>query len=642
MKEYQWEYLYNAKPKLDLEKFTSDFGYKVLKRDPKGKAEEIEFRIYAGKNAPQIQITGEFSNWSTKKDDRFILKPKDKDGFLFLILTGKEISHKSPFLFLVNGKLLRDPASKFFDKEGNSVFWDFDDPSCERIKERDIYSPEKSMMILQTDLEGMIVHYKGKNGKLGKDIRQEEYYKFISESGIIKTIKNLGFNAIQFLPFNQSIDGSKWSFRYLIPFLHSINKNWGDPDDFIRMVNAFHKEGIAIISDFVVSHAPHQKYRLFHKNSDLMGVHSWDAILNKDLYLKNETFWGTMRYDYSNPIIRKFIIGAALEFIKTYGIDGFRIDNVDGIIRKGKNGEGEERRFGRKFLREFTENLYKYSPRCVIHLESHFFAERNDRFLVAPLNSHPNAIGATAYTSSRITYFFHADFMLKSADDITPWMIKNINDEQEWLKSASTIADFHNHDAAAGLMEARATGSYAYDAMILKNKNLHFHAAGKIKVMEAIISFALEGRTLDLLQTHLLQEGTFEHDSSIHWDLLDKNPESIEFKREVNELIKEEAFWPKHSGKRQIINIDEKSKTIVIKRSKYKDDRSGFLILINMSAFETHNFVIPVVKNKIHKVILGSDKGKEFAPQPTNNFEYFKYGITFEKVCGYEVVVLEF
>jgi hypothetical protein len=47
----------------------------------------------------------------------------------------------------------------------------------------------------------------------------------------------------------------------------------------------------------------------------------------------------------------------------------------------------------------------------------------------------------------------------------------------------------------------------------------HHHAIGKIKVMEAYISFCMEGRTLDLVQTFLLQPGTFEHDSSIRWYL---------------------------------------------------------------------------------------------------------------------------
>jgi 1,4-alpha-glucan branching enzyme len=53
--------------------------------------------------------------------------------------------------------------------------------------------------------------------------------------------------------------------------------------------------------------------------------------------MKDETSWGTRRIDFDNKYVREFFIGSTLHFLKHYKIDGFRIDNVDGIIRYGDN-----------------------------------------------------------------------------------------------------------------------------------------------------------------------------------------------------------------------------------------------------------------------------------------------------------------
>jgi hypothetical protein len=363
--------------------------------------------------------------------------------------------------------------------------------------------------------------------------------------------------------------------------------------------------------------------------------------VGKDIYLSDKTSWGTKRYNISDKYIRSFLKESFHHYIKNLGIDGFRIDNVDGILRYGPNGEGEERPFGRKLLREINSSIYKYSPKTIINFEAHYFYKDNAKKLVEPLKETKLSLGATAYTSSRLSYFFHKDFMPKSADDISPWTIKHIIDEKEWGKSNSTIADFHNHDAAAGLMHERATGSYAYDALILKDRSLHPHAFGKIQVMEAIIGLCTEGRILDLLQTFLLQEGTFEHDSTIHWHLKEKGNTKamIEFKRIINNVLKRRPLWPINNDHREIINIDNNYKTFTIKRF---DPLSNEAIIanINMSAFKKESYIFPV--NKIHKwhtLLDNHNTYNSLISHRVNQFEFFEYGIEID-LKPYSIIII--
>ena len=353
--------------------------------------------------------------------------------------------------------------------------------------------------------------------------------------------------------------------------------------------------------------------------------------------------------------MRRFVVESALSYLSNYNIDGFRIDNVDGILRYGNNGDGQERPNGRLFLREFNAALYEYKKNTFISFESHFYAGNNAKWLVAPIDSHKKALGATVYNESRLTYYLHKEFMPKSADDISPWKIQHIIDEKSWGKSESTVTDFHNHDAAAGLMPQRATGSYAYNAIALNKKSVHFHAIGKIKSMESIISFAFEGRTLDLIQSHILQNNSFEHDSTIQWGLLERNESSevLAYKNAVNDLLQQKAFWPINLSNRKVLNIDEKSKTIVLYRGTDPEMKSGYLILINMSAFENNDFVIPSPKNTKFNLILNSDDSK-FSGTGTSDitksktaiktdlFKYFPFGINIEKISPYMTLVFKY
>jgi len=647
--DYQWQVMARkTSAESDFAEFMPQFGIGVVSRFKTGVAKQLRIRVYTQDLVDNLYLICDSNKWGKKDSDKFLFQDEG-NGFASLDIDARLLPHKSAYLLLWGRKYMRDPAAKYFDDEGNCVWWDHEDPSAYKPKNLNLDKVNRSVKILQTDLPGLIVHYRDKKGRLGHEVSSSQWYQFISESGVVEKIAELGFNAIQFLPVSQSIDGGKWSFRYLVPFLHSINKNWGTPDDFAKMIDVFHKNGIAVILDQVISHVPHKRYSLFDKQSTYVGIHRWTGEAQDEIFLGEETSWGTKRYQYHNPIVRRFIVESALTMMQRYHVDGFRIDNVDGILRHGKNGDGPDRHGGRELLREFSEEIYKYDPHSYVHLESHYFHGNNAKLLAMPLEESKKALGATAYTSSRLTYFFHRNYMPKGSDSISPWNVKDIVEEKEWGKSNSTIADFHNHDAAAGLMSMRATGSYAYDALILNNPELHVHAVGKIKVMEAIISLGMEGRTLDLAQTFLLQTGTFEHDSTIMWFLeqIGVNKAVLGYKTKINLLMDEEAFWPKHTDKRVYANVDEKSKTLVIHRS---DGSQQYVVLINMVAHMLFDFIIPLPKMGKYEMLLNSDLLKyagsgrghyedEISSQLVDQFEFFENGLELGTVPPYAVLV---
>lgn len=643
MYDYQWEL--NVL-KTDKKGLSSSFNFGPVPLSRQGNLVKVRFNLYAPIE-DDIFLICEANEWGAKLSDEYKLVAKG-DGFHYLDL---DVLHGFKYKFFVRGNLdlFQDPAARYFDDEGNCVFWDFERDDAYRPRYSFMDTQERSSKILQTDLPGLVAHFKSKSGVLGSDVDSKALYDFIAISGVIKEIKNLGFNAIQFLPFAQSIDGDNWKYRYLVPFQFAIQKNWGNPDSFLRMVDAFHREGIAVIGDFVVGHIPYKDYNIFGFDADSCGLQVWKSSEGY-VYLDDKTSWGTIRPKFSDKNIRDFFVESCLFFKQIYGIDGLRIDNVDGILRYGENGDGPERPYGRVFLRELSSKVYELNPWAYVHFESHYFADSNAKWLVAPLDSFDKALGACAYNSSRLTYYFHKDYMLKSGKEISAWKFKHITDEKEWGKSNSTVADFHNHDAAAGLMSGRATGSYAYDAMCQDPAN-HFHAVGKIKVMEALISFGCEGRTLNLLQTFLLQTGSFEHDSSIQWFLTfnEVSKNLVNYKKRVNDVLDNPAFFPKNVGYRNFLNVDDVNKILVIERS---DGESDFLIIINLTFDRAFEYAVGVKPGKDYNLVFSSDEfrfsgfginaqPKVFQVFDSSNFELLDKEIVIPAVAPYEVIVLK-
>ncbi len=649
MKErYEWQVQHKKnQPDKKIEDWKPPFGARILER--KNDSENnlvVEINILVH-NDEELYLVGNFNNWGENLDG-YRLKP-DEYKNIYSIKT--VMRHKTTYKIYskTRNKYFQDPAGFYFDNEGNTIFWDFNHKDSYKQKKGFVDTRNKSLKIIQTDLPGLIAHYSD-GEKLGSDVEPKEYYKFIARSGVVKELKKLGFNAIQFLPFAQSIDGDNWKYRYLVPFQYAIQKNWGDPDDFKEMIDAFHEEDIAVIGDFVLGHVPHKDYKIFGLDSDYNGLHVWEKKQGYT-YLKDDTHWGTKRLDFDNPLVRKFFINSCVSFQKHYRIDGFRIDNVDGIIRYGEHGGGDERPHGRTFLRELNSEIYSYNPHSIINYEAHYFFEDNAKLLVAPLESDKRALGATAYNESRLTYYLHRYYMLKAADEISAWKPKHIIEEKEWGASNSTIADFHNHDAAAGLMEQRATGSYAYDTMTVKQPENHIHAIGKIKVMEALISFLGEGRTLDLLQSFLLQTGTFEHDSSIRWYLSFKqvSKNMLGYKKRINDLMDESPFWPENVSRREVLNVDDTNKVLVVSRS---DGVNSYLIVINLAVWRLFNYKVGVKTKNEYGLVFSSDSFEYsgfglssqptiFKNKPSNNFEVLDRELEVPSLSPYEVLVLK-
>jgi maltooligosyltrehalose trehalohydrolase len=133
----------------------------------------------------------------------------------------------------------------------------------------------------------------------------------------LSELNDLGVNAIELMPVAQFPGERNWGYDGVYPF--AVQNSYGGSEGLKRLVNACHKENMAVILDVVYNHLGPE------------GNYLWDyGPYFTDKY---KTPWGmAINFDdeYSNEV-RNFFIENALHWFKNYHIDALRIDAIHGI-----------------------------------------------------------------------------------------------------------------------------------------------------------------------------------------------------------------------------------------------------------------------------------------------------------------------
>lgn len=135
-------------------------------------------------------------------------------------------------------------------------------------------------------------------------------------------LTNLGFTAIEPLPINEFAGDQSWGYNYVLyyaPESAYIGTNLTTVNTFKKFVDEAHKRGIAVILDLVFNH--------IGPGDDIIAAYDPASDWNnpQTYWYSESTPWGP-RFNYSNPIVKKFLIDSAKYFMKFYKIDGFRFD----------------------------------------------------------------------------------------------------------------------------------------------------------------------------------------------------------------------------------------------------------------------------------------------------------------------------
>ncbi|OGW39333.1 MAG: malto-oligosyltrehalose trehalohydrolase [Nitrospirae bacterium RBG_13_39_12] len=252
-------------------------------------------------------------------EKKLVLMEKDEHGYWKTLLT--EIPADARYFYRLEKLRERPDPASYFQPEG-------------------VHGP--SQIINHNSF-----HWKDNEWKgipLSKMIMYELHVGTFTQEGTFESIitrldelLDLGINAIEIMPVAQFPGERNWGYDGVYPF--AVQNTYGGPDGLKQLVNACHKNGIAVILDVVYNHLGPE------------GNYLWDyGPYFTDKY---KTPWGmTINFDdsYSNEV-GNFFIENALHWFKNYHIDALRLDAIHGIYDRSAI----------PFLQELAERVEEFS-----------------------------------------------------------------------------------------------------------------------------------------------------------------------------------------------------------------------------------------------------------------------------------------
>jgi 1,4-alpha-glucan branching enzyme len=180
---------------------------------------------------------------------------------------------------------------------------------------------------------------------------------------LVPYVKEMGFTHVEFMPvMEHPFDGS-WGYQCTGFF--AATSRFGDPQGLMRLVDAFHQQGIGVIFDWVPSHFPYDAHGLYMFD----GTHTYEyADMRKGFHPD----WNSYIFNYKRGEVKSFLISSARYWLDLFHIDGIRVDAVSSMLKLNysrEEGEWEPNEFGGDgnieaiaFLKDLNETIFRDFP----------------------------------------------------------------------------------------------------------------------------------------------------------------------------------------------------------------------------------------------------------------------------------------
>lgn len=172
-----------------------------------------------------------------------------------------------------------------------------------------------------------------------------------------------GFTHVEFLPVMEHPLYASWGYQttgYFAP-----TSRYGDPQGFMRLIDALHRANIGVILDWVPSHFPSDEHGLGYFD----GTHLFE---HADPRLGFHPDWKSLIFNYGRNEVRSFLISSAAFWLDKYHADGLRVDAVASMLYLDySRGPGDwiPNRFGGRenldaidFLQRMNSEVYRSFP----------------------------------------------------------------------------------------------------------------------------------------------------------------------------------------------------------------------------------------------------------------------------------------
>ena len=551
------------------------------------------FAVWAP-NAADVHVVGDFNNW----DENAHQMERSKTGNIWTIfIPGVGIGALYKYLITAqDGRKLykADPYANFAElRPGNASrttdlngFKWSDEKWFDDLKGKDMN--RQPIAIYECHIGSWMKHPDG---------TEDGFYTYRQFADrIVEYLKEMRYTHIELIGIAEHPFDGSWGYQ--VTGYYAPTSRYGEPTDFMYLVNKLHKNNIGVILDWVPAHfCP-----------DEFGLACFDGTCiyeDPDPRKGEHPDWGTKIFNLGKPEVKNFLIANALYWIRKFHIDGLRVDAVASMLYLDygkRDGQWVPNKYGDnknleaiEFFKHFNSVVRGTYPQMLT------IAEESTAWpkVTAPVEE--DGLGFAFKWNMGWMHDF-CEYM-----KLDPYFRQGAHYMMTFAMSYNSSENYIlplSHDEVVHLK----------CSMVEKMPGYKIDKYANLRVGYTYM-FGHSGKKLLFMGQDFGQEREWSEARELDWFLLgEKNNSGM--KAYVAELLKMYHKYPclykiddSWAGF-EWMNADDADRNIFTFVRRDDTGKKNLLFILNMSPMKWENYLVPVPKAGDYKLVLNSDEDR--------------------------------
>jgi len=406
-------------------------------------------------------------------------------------------------------------------------------------------------------------------------------------------VHDAGHTHVEFLPVTEHPFDGSWGYQTIGYF--APTSRFGQPADFMWLVDYLHQRGIGVILDWVPAHFPKDEAGLGYFD----GTHLYE---HADPRQGEQPDWGTFVFNFGRREVRNFLESNALFWFDKYHVDGLRVDAVASMLyldygkREGQwipnQAGGKENLEALDFLRQLNQQVYAAYPDVMT------IAEESTAW---PMISRPVYLGGVGFGFKWNMGWMHDMLEYMSKEPVYRRYQQNkITFSLLYAFTENFILPF-SHDEVV----------YGKGSMIAKMPGDEWQKFANLRLLYGFL-FGHPGKKLLFMGDEFGQWNEWNHDTSLDWHLLQR-PLHAGLQRWVRDLNTFYRGQPAlyevdfEAGGFEWVDASDFERSVVSFVRKARNGRDLLLFVCNFTPVPRHNYRVGVPMECNWREMLNSD-----------------------------------